>query len=215
MDLARRVVDGERLGGTVKPVSIRVAVLACMVLFVGGGVSDSHAATDVNLFVGQKQLDEQWEPLDRQNEFGIQSTVGAESWPVRIAVDLLTSTDEVEEKIAVPEPGTVKLEGTTLEFDIGVRRIWEINKIRPFIGAGPAWVHAKVNGPLLGEGVDIETDNGDSTLGVWVDAGVFFRLGDVINVGIGFRATRAEVNIGGVDIEGGGKHIGILLGAGW
>jgi hypothetical protein len=66
-------------------------------------------------------------------------------------------------------------------------------------------------------GPDLQFD--DDAIGLWVDGGVLWRLGKRFNLGFEGRFTKAELeaDIGGqsFDVEGGGFHVGMLLGFGW
>jgi len=60
---------------------------------------DSVEYTDwtgnINVFMGGKQLEEDdWEPLDEQDEYGIMLDFKQESWPISIAIDFLSSSDK-------------------------------------------------------------------------------------------------------------------------
>ena len=160
---------------------------------------------NVNFFLGQKYLKESdWEPVEDQPEFGAEISFGGESWPVLIAVDVFGSTNE--ETIS-----GIDIEGSTAEIGVGVRRIWEPGRTRPYIGGGLALVVAEFEGRF--SGVTLSED--DTGIGAWVGGGVFWRLGSRFNLGIAARYSKAEVTIFGVDAEAGGTHVGILLGWGW
>ena len=89
---------------------------------------------NINVLLGAKALDNNdWEPADEQGEFGFEIDFREKSWPVNIAIDLLGAIGEG----TAFEPFTgmfAKLESTTSEFNIGVRKIWEqFPHVRPFI----------------------------------------------------------------------------------
>jgi len=62
-------------------------------------------------------------------------------------------------------------------------------------------------------GITVSDD--DSVQGGWVGGGVFWRLGRAFNIGVSARYSKATVTFFGVDGEGGGTHLGLLLGWGW
>ena len=161
----------------------------------------------VNLFFGQKQLDDEFEqPIDvvDQDEFGVQVSFGNPDWPVMVAVDLMASS--ADERV-----GGIVVDVSTTELDAGVRKFWEKGKARPYIGGGLALVNGEVT---IDTGLfDVSGD--ESGLGVWIGGGAFWRLGRSFNIGVDARITRAEVDVGGLDTEVGGNHIGLLLGWGW
>jgi hypothetical protein len=170
------------------------------VFLVAFPTSQSLAQYQVNFLLGQKMLDEgDWEPLEEQSEFGVAATFGNENWPVQVAVDLLGSTDDGDFE-------GLDVEASTAEFAVGVRKIWNKNKAKPFFGGGLAFVNAE----LEIEGVSVD----DDAVGAWVNGGVFWRLGSRFNLGVDVRVSRAEVSAFGVDVEAGGEHIALILGFG-
>ena len=187
--------------------AIRPAILLAVFLTYGTIVT-ADSTGNINLFLGGKFLDEDdWPGGDTQGEFGVLATVGSDSWPVYVAIDVLGSTEDVH-----GIPGVIgTLEQWTLEFDVGVRKIWERGKARPFLGGGAAWITGGRD--LLAFG-DVVLADDDSALGVWACGGVFWRLGTHFNLGFEARVSRAKINLEG-DVEAGGEHVGLLLGWGW
>jgi len=154
---------------------------------------------DVNFILGVKMLEEDdWAPVEDQSEFAVSSTFGGVDWPVHIALDLVASADDNEDF-------GFKIEGSTLELDVGARKIWG-KKTRPFIGGGLALINGEFEAFTLSDD--------DDALGAWLDAGVFWRLGRRFNIGIEARISWAEITLFGMDGEAGGEHIGLILGFG-
>jgi hypothetical protein len=180
-----------------------VVVLASLFLLAAPAVfaGEGH----VNLFLGQKQLEHDFQlDVADQDEFGVQVSFGNPDWPVMVAVDLMTSS--ADERV-----GPLVVDVSTTELNTGVRKFWEKGRARPYIGGGLAFINGEVT---------IDTGLGDlsgdeSAVGVWIGGGAFWRLGRSFNIGVDARITRAEAEVGGVDTELGGNHIGLLLGWGW
>jgi hypothetical protein len=167
--------------------------------------SSSYAETtgNVNFVLGLKMLDEDdWAPVEDQGELGALISWGKEGWPVHIAIDIL-GTSATEENLFF----LADVEGSTFELDVGVRKVWGKNIVRPFLGGGIALITAEF------EAFGISDD--DNAVGGWIDGGVFWRLGERFNIGFEVRVSRAEVTIFGVDAEAGGEHFGLILGFGW
>jgi hypothetical protein len=193
--------------------------LAVFALLAVAPVAHAKSTGQVNFFLGQKFLDAgDWDPVDKQGEFGVVMTFGQTDWPVHIAADLLGSTDEGE--IFDPLLGEIDVTGSTFEVDFGVRKIWSKGKVHPYVGGGLALVSAKVELDSSFGDVDADDDGG----GAWLGGGIFWRLGQRFNIGSDVRWSTAEVGSdgasgqGGVfveDVEAGGLHIGLLLGFGW
>lgn len=194
--------------------TMRASVIAVILTLAAFG-SAAQAAGTVNFIIGQKMLDEHdWAPFDKQTEFGALMSFGSEEWPVQIAVDVIASSDDMS--VWDPEIGfSFDLTGSTLEVDLGVRKIWERNRMRPFLGGGLALIEGEIEASV--QDLTISTD--DNGVGVWIDGGIFWRLGERFNIGFEARISTAETEptIEGesFDVEAGGEHIGLLLGWSW
>lgn len=171
---------------------------------------------DVNLFLGAKQLEEDdWEPVDEHDEYGIMLDFRQKSWPVSIALDFLGSTSD-EETVSdyVPGYGVVPftVEAETSEFHLGIRKIWDqLTPFRPYIGGGLAMVNAEIEGSAYG----YKVSDDDNAMGFWFGGGLYITLAGHLNLGVDARISRAEVTLFDEDGEAGGTHAGILIGYHW
>ena len=172
----------------------------------------AFAGGDANFLIGLKAVDEDdWTPVDDQGAFGVEVTFGKEAWPVWIAIDYFGSS-EVEEDLAIDVGGFTFIEdltGSTFELDLGARKIWgnHVRKTRPFLGGGVGLIGGEID-------ADIVSDD-DTTLGLWVGGGVFWRLGSRFNIGGSVRYSQGEITLFDSDIQAGGLTYGLLLGWGW
>lgn len=180
-----------------------VAVLWILLAVGVAAPSAARADGDVNFFLGQKELSkDDWEPTQSQPEFGLEMSFGEKDWPVDIAVDLFSSSDD-------DTLFGLKVEGSTSELGVGVRKIWKSGSTMPYIGGGLASIKGTIKSNFLG------VDESDSSLGAWFGGGVFWRLGPRFNIGVAARYSKATITLAGIDGEGGGLHYGLLLGWGW
>ncbi len=188
----------------VRSQAFRWAAVLLLLPIVGLAVPRAARADgDVNFFLGQKSLDHgDWGPLDGQSEFGAEMSFGKKDWPIAIAVDLFSSADDYSSLGA-------KVEGSTWELGVGVRKIWKSGNTMPYIGGGLA----SISGAFKVDSAGV--DESDSSLGVWFGGGVFWRLGSRFNIGLAARYSKATITLFDVDGEGGGLHYGMLLGWGW
>ena len=193
-------------------IPLAVVVLALSFAPAVAGDPDGH----VNFVLGQKALDsDDWDPVDKQPEFGAIMSFGSSDWPVFIAVDVMTSAKE--EDVDDPFFGNATLTAATIEGSFGVRKIWNLNNTHPYIGGGVALISAGAEFEEFGITVDAD----DTAIGPWISGGVFWRLGKRFNLGFDVRYSSAEVDLdfgGGVvaeDVKAGGFHGGITLGFGW
>jgi hypothetical protein len=176
----------------------------------------AESVGQVNFFLGQKTLDAgDWDPVDEQGEFGAVMSFGQDDWPVYLAVDFLASLDEGE--IFDVLVGEIDVTGSTVELDVGVRKIWGRKSFHPYAGGGLALVNGEIE--LDSSFGDAKAD--DDGLGAWLGGGAFWRLGKMFHIGADLRWSSAEIapDIEGTsssdDIDAGGLHLGLLLGFGW
>jgi hypothetical protein len=114
---------------------------------------------NANIFTGKKYLvSDNWEPVDQPIEAGLLLDFRPKRWWVSMAFDFLYALDRDE--IDVIDLGigryTVDVESRIMEFNTGVRKVWESPRyVRPFIGGGLAIVNARMKARAMGgEGAD-------------------------------------------------------------
>ena len=200
--------------------AIVFSIVICWLLIPGLAMSQSNSnpnawTGNVNGFLGAKILDkDDWAPVDEHFEGGVLIDFRQKSWPISIAIDLLSSYDEEDVSFAVLNFGSFsyKLEGRTSEFNLGIRKIWDNpSMIRPYIGGGIAFISAEIKGTAYG----LSISDDDTGVGVWFDAGAYVTLNRHFNIGADVRWSKAEVTLFNVDGEAGGWHFGMLLGFHW
>ena len=198
-----RVSNLNKCKGIIVKKSILTVIL--MLFFINANANANEWTGNVNFFLGQKTLDEDdWTPLDKQAEFGVLVDFKQQSWPVSIAIDFLGSID-------VETESGIDLEGSTTEFDVGVRKIWEVagSSLRPYIGGGLAFINAEF------KATNFPVSDSDSGTGIWLNGGVYWTLGQHFNLGLDLRYSQADVTLFGEEGEAGGTHAGIILGYHW
>lgn len=179
--------------------------------------SNSYEWTgNFNLFIGQKELDkDDWAPVEKQSEFGLELDFKRHNWPLSIAVELMYSIDKGSFLID-PNIGNMYVEGKTYELNFGFRRRFPLYKgITPFIGGGITYIWAKSKGELR----DIIVSESDNNLGYWVNGGIYWTLKGMFNIGFEIRHSFAESDIfkgpDGSMTQIGGLHLGGLIGYHW
>lgn len=181
-------------------------IIVPLLMLSAMNVNANEWSGNVNFILGTKFLDTgDWKPSEEQAAFGVLVDFKQQNWPISIAIDLLGS---YEEETALG----VKTEFGTGEFDIGVRKIWEVSgsTIRPFIGGGLAFINGKKETTDV-----ISTSVDDDGTGIWLNGGIYWTLGQHFNLGLQARYSRAEISLAGNDIEAGGTVAGIMLGYHW
>jgi len=173
-------------------------IIAALVLLLP---TSALAGGEINLFYGQKSLDEDdWGPMDTHQAIGLELTFGHE-WPVAVAIDFFKTEDDTTFE-------GLKITGETQEIDGGVRYLFrKQKKVQPYLGGGLAFIDAEFSS--MGVGIS------DSAVGLWIAGGVNFRIGKYFNLGLDLRSSSAEVEMVGIKGEAGGVYAGVLVGFRW
>lgn len=158
---------------------------------------------NINAFWGFKGLNEDdWYPLDEQDELGISMDFKQTNWPVSIAIGYLSSSDE--QRVSATD-----FKAETTEVSFGVVKIWDkFRYIRPYSGLGLAIIKAKLEGSTWGTTVSEE----DQATGFWIEGGLYLTVWNHFNIGFDVRWSTAEVTLYDVNAEAGGMHAGLLVG---
>jgi opacity protein-like surface antigen len=143
----------------------------------------------------------------------VQVAFGQLRAPIYFAIDAFYAHQE--ETVEAPS-GTTRIEGGTMEYAIGVRKVFRRQGVtHPHLGAGAAIISANIetSGP---SGNDQDDDTG---FGYWIDGGITWRLASHLNLGVEVRYSRVKLEFGDIFLEdkvpGGGFHAGALVGFGW
>ncbi len=196
-----------------KALIIVAMVMLAFVLVVPSAYAEGDWTGNLNFILGQKTMDGDWDPVDEQGLFGINIDFGKRSWPVHMAIDLTgTSTTGTD-------PFWGDIEGSTGEFNLGARKIWEIDSFKPFIGGGLSFMSAEVKFKDVGFSCD------GTTTGLWFGGGAYWTLGERFNLGFDLKQSSGKIASEDItctggwmmtdDLEVGGTQMGLLLGIHW
>lgn len=185
-----------------------------MMIMISMMVSQAYAdgpSNNINFFFGQKSLSEDWDTLygnyREQPEFGILCDFRGQDWPLSIAVELLGSAKEEDD-----------LTGSTAEFAIGVKKIWEDpgTPIRPFVGIGLSSITGKFE-ENFSNGSSLSSE--ETGMGYFMEGGVYFTINESVNLGAMVRYCYANASVDqdndgdeDDDLDLGGTHAGIFVG---
>ena len=174
---------------------------------------DGRWLGNLNLFLGDKSLDRaDWYPAEQQLEGGLSLDFQQARWPVAFAVEIFGSSGKGTAQDLSGNPLAVK--GRTSELGFGVKKIWDgFPYARPFVGAGLDFIRASfdVAGPA-------PEDNGSDTnsgAGLWFGTGVYWTLGQNVNLGFLYRYSDVRMSLLGANVNAGGSHFGMVLGLHW
>jgi hypothetical protein len=167
---------------------------------------------NVQLLIGQIWLQDQWAPLDEPATFGVEVDFGPKKSIVHVALGFNVAFEE--QTVPTPFFGVTGDVGFGIaEFSAGFL-VHPVKKaqVRPYIGAG-------IVRTFVGVGSDWDFWSGgetDSTFGFYGNLGVFFKVGDVFNIGLDGRIVRGtEVTLAGIETDVDYEQASLLLGFSW
>lgn len=190
------------------------SALCVAVLVAACGSAHARTEGDAFLYVGQKWLAEgDWAPLDTQSDFGVMVAFAEELAPCYFALDAFYSEDD--DTVDDPDFGATRVKAWSMEFAVGVRKVWRLGATRPHLGAGGMVADVRIEGD--GAGGHVEDD--DRGYGVWANTGISWRIGDHLDLGIELRYSKANARLGlsvpPPNVAVGGFRAGLLIGYGW
>jgi len=200
---------------------VMIAIMLCLVLSIPSRAlceTDKETKSwsgNVNLFLGEKFLDkDDWEPMEKRFEAGLLMDVKHRGVPFSIALDVLYAQDKAD--ISSIDlgigPFCTDVESRIMEFDVGVRKIWECPyNIRPFVGIGLANIIGEIRAESFGSSVSDK----DLGYGMWADIGAYVTLTERFNIGVEARWSNVQINLYGAEARVGGWHVGVLTGMHW
>lgn len=174
--------------------------------------STAFAGGDLNFIYGTRSLDDDaWDPADDQEVYGATLDFGGKNWPINLAFSYFESEDSGE-LASFPILGSVDLDAELSEWSIGVRKTWKPGSARPFLGGGATFIDADADvSSVLGEASD-----SDETQGLYLEGGVYWRLGEAVNLGVHGRLVEGtDVTLFDEDGDADYWQIGALIGFGW
>lgn len=187
------------------------SVVLVLGILASGIVQANGWTGNINGYIGSKSLDGDWGKFDSQNEFGIITDFGHQSWPFLIAIDLFVSaSDNHNEK---KSNGDYHVDAATSEVMIGIRRYFDLNyRLSPYVGGG---ITSGYGYREIKQSDGTYKDEDDDGYGPWVGTGVVWRPWTHFNVGFDVRYSDFDVDLFGKNLEAGGLHAGLNAGFHW
>jgi len=171
-------------------------------------------AEDVNLNfypIAPRYLDKDfWDPIETQYSFGGTVDFGKAGWPLHLAFGLNGSAGDSNNFDPVAIGGVT---GTINELSFGIAKVWDTKgSTRPFVSGGVSFVNARIEADtFLGT-----VDDKDSTIGGWIEGGVYWRLTPHFNFGLfGRTLLGTKITLFGVDGDADYWELGPMLGWSW
>jgi hypothetical protein len=167
---------------------------------------------NTQFLIGQTYLHDVWKPLDEPSAFGLDVDFAPVNSPVHVALGMSYSGDSAT--VATPLFGrTGHVAAGFLDFSAGF--LWHPVKhhvVRPYLGGGVLRMFAAVDaGANPWNGGD-----SDQSFGFYGNAGVFFKVGDVFNIGFDGRLVRGtKISLAGTDVDANYGQGSLLIGFSW
>jgi hypothetical protein len=185
-----------------------ISVLLVALVVVAAAASSAQAAGNANFVLGGRAMtsSSDWEPFDSQGLAGVTVDFGPATWPINFETGVQGSAWAESDYGFYGEDVTASVS----EIFFGVNKTWNPHggKMHPFVGGGAASVTAKL------EDSSVSVD--DSSAGVYVHGGIFWRLGARFNIGFDVRVLGGtNMTIAGMNFDANYSQAGIVLGWGW
>lgn len=182
-------------------------------LFVSAPTMADEWNSNINFAFGYKNInDPYFDGADDHFQGGIMLDFSYTDWPVHLVLDRLRST-HTGVVTTVVTFATIRVEMTTEEYDIGVRKIWQPSqRTRPYIGGGLALLEVEYSEKL--PFTDKQSDTAEGT-GYWYGGGIYFTLARHFNLGLDIRHSSVDVTLLGRSVDAGGTSTSLILGIHW
>ncbi|HYV17760.1 MAG TPA: outer membrane beta-barrel protein [Verrucomicrobiae bacterium] len=191
---------------------LRIVTFLLLAFLAFGAPTVARAEGNFNFVYGQRSLDQDfWDPTDDQTVLGGTLEFGGKDWPVHIAVGYYKSDDDGTLN-SFPILGSVDLDAEVSEWSLGVHKVWKAGIVRPYVGGGISFVSTDAD---VTSNLGSLSDDDDTT-GVYVQGGVFWRLGEWFNLGFDARLLEGTgVTLFDMDGDADYWQVGALVGFGW
>jgi hypothetical protein len=166
-------------------------------------------AGDTQFLIGQRWLDDVWQPLDEPSSFGFETSFGPSTSIARVALGFSVAYDKAD--VVTPFFGdTGDVADVFGEFNAGFQ-INPVKKgfVRPYLGAGVLRMYGAT-------GTNWDFFDGDSSFGFYGNLGIYFKVGEHFNVGFDGRIVGGtDIQIAGRDVNADYTQASILIGFSW
>lgn len=204
----------------------KISLLILLLLVTPALAGAAGWSGNVNALLGVKMLDDSdWGDFDDQIEAGVMADFSRDSWPLSLSANLLYSSDSNSDyhdnEINDTYYYTYYAEdATTVELNLGVKKIWSLtDRFNVYVAGGIAVIYGEMEitrANNLYSGSYQDTDNEDDTgYGGWGAVGGYVTFTHHINVGLDLRYSSAEIDMYNEEIDAGGFHVGLLVGYAW
>lgn len=174
--------------------------------------SEDGMTGNTQFFIGQAWLQDQWAPIDEPASFGFEADFGPKKSWVHVALGFNIAADSQQVSSTLfGETGDVGVVFTELSAGFLILPVKKA-PVRPYIGGGIVRTFAGVGADWgFGSGGDTDT-----TFGFYGNAGIYFKVGDVFNIGIDGRIVRGtDVTFAGIETDVDYEQASLLLGFSW
>ncbi len=162
--------------------------------------ADAASANRLALYLGMRGLDEEdYEPVENQFTMGLEFVHEPVGSAIGWEIGLLGSRDEGEQS-------GFDVEGRTGELYGGIRKSFPTENVRPYVGAGLAYIDSEFE--VSGVGSD-----DDASIAGYLHGGVQFDLSESFFLGIDVRyLLGSDLEIVGVDTDADYQQYALVLG---
>jgi len=188
---------------------LKLFVIALATVMV---VTPALASGNANFVVGPRNIDtgeDDFDEIEDQTAFGVNVDFKTGNLPFSWVVGLHISAEEEDVDLG---GATGDVTASLAELSFGLGWIWETGSARPYVGGGVTYLSASLDvdiGP-------VEFDEDDQSPALYADGGIYWRLGEVFNLGVGARIVEgSDFDFEGESFEADYQQVHLLFGWGW
>lgn len=189
---------------------MRRALIVLAVAFAAGPALADKSG-NVQFLIGERWLSDEWGAVDDPSVFGVEVDFAPKTSPVHVALSLQIAADSS----TLPGPITGSGDFDVGFFELSAGFLWHPVKkaiVRPYVGGGVLAMSAATRSDIA----FFEADESDQSFGFYANLGVFFKVGEHLNLGVDGRIVRETTfEFGPVELDGDYEQAALLIGFSW
>ena len=184
--------------------TLKNLTILVLLLLITSVTKANELSGHISGLIGLKTMDSNdWPDLYNHFSMGITFDIKKDSWPVSFVLDIADTGDKHK------HDGMEDL-GHTTELHFGIRKIFinQNSRIQPYVGGGVSSIYAEQEFEVN----NVSTEEDDSTVGIWLGAGMYYEMNPKFVLGLDVRYSDGEVTLFDEDLNAGGLYTGVTGG---
>ena len=184
--------------------TLKNLTILVLLLLITSVTKANELSGHISGYIGMKAMNSgDWPDLDRHFSMGVIFDIKKDSWPISIVLDVTDTGGKHKH-------GGLEDLGHTTELHFGIRKIFinQNSRIQPYVGGGVSSIYAEQEFEVN----NVSTEEDDSTVGIWLGAGMYYEMNPKFVLGLDVRYSDGEVTLFDEDLNAGGLYTGVTGG---